>query len=170
MLSIISSGNRGCCSSTVPIREPPLVILPLSKQNISFDTITICTAGSGTLCKEIRPLYWPTHLTEFDKTTSWTPLISSKRYIMKGKCKVDSKLNYLSSIPWSPMGESRYSCTILDLGTRRRWVVSFTPRPLYPRESPPGTNWIGGRLGSKASLEAMEQRKLLLLPGIEPWP
>jgi hypothetical protein len=25
MLSIISSGNRGCCSSTVPIREPPLL-------------------------------------------------------------------------------------------------------------------------------------------------
>jgi hypothetical protein len=25
MLSIISSGNRGFCSSTVPIREPPLV-------------------------------------------------------------------------------------------------------------------------------------------------
>jgi len=23
---------------------------------------------------------------------------------------------------------------ILDLGSRRRWVVSFTPRPLYPRE------------------------------------
>jgi hypothetical protein len=25
MLSIISSGNRGCCSSTVSIREPPLL-------------------------------------------------------------------------------------------------------------------------------------------------
>jgi hypothetical protein len=25
MLSIISSGSGGCCSSTVPIREPPLV-------------------------------------------------------------------------------------------------------------------------------------------------
>jgi hypothetical protein len=25
MLSIISTGNRRCCSSTVPIREPPLV-------------------------------------------------------------------------------------------------------------------------------------------------
>jgi hypothetical protein len=24
--------------------------------------------------------------------------------------------------------------SILDLGTRWRWVVSFTPRPLYPRE------------------------------------
>jgi hypothetical protein len=31
------------------------------------------------------------------------------------------------------MGEWRYSSTILDLGTRWRWVVSFTPRPLYPR-------------------------------------
>nr|CAD7421196.1 unnamed protein product [Timema poppensis] len=27
MLSIISSGNKGCCSSAVPIHEPPL---PLS--------------------------------------------------------------------------------------------------------------------------------------------
>jgi hypothetical protein len=26
MLSIISSGNRGCCSSTVIIREPPLIL------------------------------------------------------------------------------------------------------------------------------------------------
>jgi hypothetical protein len=30
----------------------------------------------------------------------------------------------------------RSGCTaprILDLGTRRRWAVSFTPRPLYPQ-------------------------------------
>jgi hypothetical protein len=27
----------------------------------------------------------------------------------------------------------RYSSAILYLGTRRRWVVSFTPRPLCPR-------------------------------------
>jgi hypothetical protein len=36
-------------------------------------------------------------------------------------------------IPWRRMGELRYSSTILDLGTRWRWVVSFMPRPLYPR-------------------------------------
>jgi hypothetical protein len=30
------------------------------------------------------------------------------------------------------MGEWRYS-SILDLGTRWRWVISFTPRPFYPR-------------------------------------
>jgi hypothetical protein len=34
------------------------------------------------------------------------------------------------------MVELRYSSTILDLGTRWRRVVSFTPLPLYPR----GTN------------------------------
>jgi hypothetical protein len=34
-------------------------------------------------------------------------------------------------MPWSHMGEWWYSSTILHLGTRRRWVVSFTPRPLY---------------------------------------
>jgi hypothetical protein len=31
------------------------------------------------------------------------------------------------------MGEWRYSSTILDLGTSWRWVVSFTPWPLYSR-------------------------------------
>jgi hypothetical protein len=30
------------------------------------------------------------------------------------------------------MGEWRYSSTILYLGTRWRWVVYFTPLPLYP--------------------------------------
>jgi hypothetical protein len=31
------------------------------------------------------------------------------------------------------MMEWRYSSTILDLGTRWRWMVSFTPRLLYPQ-------------------------------------
>jgi hypothetical protein len=35
------------------------------------------------------------------------------------------------------MGEWRYSTTILDLGTRWRWTVSFTPLSLYPRERNP---------------------------------
>jgi hypothetical protein len=29
--------------------------------------------------------------------------------------------------------ELKYSSTILDLGTRLKWVVRFTPRPPYPR-------------------------------------
>jgi hypothetical protein len=46
-------------------------------------------------------------------------------------------LNYLSTMPQSYMKEWRYSSTILDLGTRWSWVVSFTPRPLYPRTNRP---------------------------------
>jgi hypothetical protein len=36
------------------------------------------------------------------------------------------------------MGEWRYTSIFLDLGSRRRWVVSFTPQPLYPsgKEAP----------------------------------
>jgi hypothetical protein len=39
---------------------------------------------------------------------------------------------------------------ILDLGTRRRWVVGFTPRPLYPKEKSP---WfpLDSRLGGPQS-------------------
>jgi hypothetical protein len=40
-------------------------------------------------------------------------------------------------MPWTRMDEWRYSSTILDLGTRWRRVVSFTPRPLYPRGNRP---------------------------------
>jgi hypothetical protein len=35
------------------------------------------------------------------------------------------------------MGEWRYSSTILDLRTRWRWMVSFTPLPFYPRGDSP---------------------------------
>jgi hypothetical protein len=33
---------------------------------------------------------------------------------------------------------------ILDLSTRWRWVISFTPQALYPRERGPGSHWING--------------------------
>jgi hypothetical protein len=36
-------------------------------------------------------------------------------------------------MPWRRMGEWEYRSTWPDLGTRRRWFVSFKPRPLYPR-------------------------------------
>jgi hypothetical protein len=43
-------------------------------------------------------------------------------------------------------------------------VVSFTPRPLYPRvKEPPGTHWVGPRSG----LDDVEKRKFLTLPGLE---
>jgi hypothetical protein len=50
-------------------------------------------------------------------------------------------------MPWRHMGEQRHSSTILDLGTRWRRVVSFTPRLLQPPgKSPPPVpiNYEGG--------------------------
>jgi hypothetical protein len=48
------------------------------------------------------------------------------------------------------MGEWRYSSTILDLGTRWRWVASYTPRHYH---------CIGGWVGPRAGLDVMEKRK-----------
>jgi hypothetical protein len=36
-------------------------------------------------------------------------------------------------------------------------MVSFTPRPLYPRESVPDTHWIGGWVGPRAGLDDVEK-------------
>jgi hypothetical protein len=54
-------------------------------------------------------------------------------------------------MPWRRMREWKYSSAILDLGIRLKWVVNFTPRPLYLR----GNKWVGARVGQKA----MEKRK-----------
>jgi hypothetical protein len=49
-------------------------------------------------------------------------------------------------MPWRDMGKCRYSSTILVLGTRWRWVVSFISRPVYPpgKESPVPIGWKTG--------------------------
>jgi hypothetical protein len=49
--------------------------------------------------------------------------------------------------------------SFFDLGTRWRWMVSFTTRPLYPRERAPSTHWIGGWVGSRAVLDAVMKKK-----------
>jgi hypothetical protein len=60
-----------------------------------------------------------------------------------------------------------YSFIILDLGTRWKWVVSFTPRPLYPRGNcpPPRTHWIGGWVCPKIGLDTVEKRTYLASAG-----
>jgi hypothetical protein len=46
----------------------------------------------------------------------------------------------------------------LDLGARRGWVVSTTPRPLYPRERP-GTYCTGGWVGPRAGLDVCKKSR-----------
>jgi hypothetical protein len=68
-------------------------------------------------------------------------------------------------MPWRRMVEFRYGSIILDLGTRWRWVVSFTPLTLFP-----GSLCIGGWMGPSDGLEAVEKRRILhcleLNPGL----
>jgi hypothetical protein len=59
------------------------------------------------------------------------------------------------------MGDWWYSCTILDIGTRWRFVISFTPQPIYPRKRTSSTHWIAGWVGSTAGLDTAEKRKIL---------
>jgi hypothetical protein len=42
----------------------------------------------------------------------------------------------------------------LDLGTNWWWVVSFTPRHLYPMKKSLGNHWIGGYMGPRAGFVA----------------
>jgi hypothetical protein len=55
----------------------------------------------------------------------------------------------------------------LALGTSQRWVVNFTPLPLYPWGKNPRPHWIGGWVGPRAGLDDMEKWKFLTIPGVE---
>jgi hypothetical protein len=69
----------------------------------------------------------------------------------------------------------RCSSTILDLGTRWRWVVNFMPRPIYPQERAPGTHPIGGCLDavvkrkSPATASTRTPIKVARSPAIHHW-
>ena len=54
-----------------------------------------------------------------------------------------------------------------DRGTRRRWVVSSTPRPQFTPREWAGTHCTGGWVGPRAGLDG---RKISSPPGFDPGP
>jgi hypothetical protein len=75
--------------------------------------------------------------------------ICNKRTSRPVKGKVGPVLNSLSTTPWRRMGSGCIDLHFLDLCTSWRWVVSFTPRPLYSRRKGPWYPWdrrLGGPL------------------------
>jgi hypothetical protein len=79
------------------------------------------------------------------------------------------KVLQLSTTPWRRTGSGSIAPPILDLGTRRSWVVSFTPRPRYPYGKSP---WYPldkrpGGLQSRSGL-GDDDKNSEPLPGLEP--
>jgi len=52
---------------------------------------------------------------------------------------------------------------IPNLGTRWRWMVSFTLRPLYPRERATGTLWIKGGVSATERTWRRKEKSLPLI-------
>jgi hypothetical protein len=81
-----------------------------------------------------------------------------------------SRINYLikhhALEPY--WGSGRVDQNILDLGTRWRWVVSFTPGPLYPRGKKSQYPLYRRQGGPQSRSErGGEEKKSQLQPGIE---
>jgi hypothetical protein len=96
--------------------------------------------------------------------TDWSP---SKEY---SRLCIKVKSLYLTNYALRCEGVSGSGCIdpyFFDLSIRWRWVVSFTPRSLYPRGKNPDTYCIGGWAGPRAGLNDMEKWKFLTLPGLE---
>jgi hypothetical protein len=95
-------------------------------------------------------------------------------FIVKGK--VVPVLNYLSSTPWRRMGEWVYrSKFFFYFYTSWRWVVSFTPQPLYPRGRSPrypldklgGPQSRSGRRGDEDILDPIGHLKPIKKPDLK---
>ena len=56
--------------------------------------------------------------------------------------------------------------SFLTLAVEVRYMVEFTPRPLYPRENFPIPIELGGLLGPIAVLDVLEKRKSPAIAGI----
>jgi hypothetical protein len=73
--------------------------------------------------------------------------------------------------PWRPIGEWRHSSNILNLDAKWRWLVSFTPRQLYPRGNSPRYPLNRRLFGPHSRFGHCEvEKNLLPLPGIGPRP
>jgi hypothetical protein len=75
---------------------------------------------------------------------------------------------------WTPrhegvLGNGGIALRILDLGTRLKWVVIFTPRPLYSQRKSPRYP-LDRRLGGPQSRSGRggEDKNSQPLPGLEP--
>jgi hypothetical protein len=136
--SISCSTSQSCCSK----------FICSALLGILFSTI-LCTCPNQHNSIFYHSLYMPKP-TQFSFLPSSVHVQTNVIYLT-----LFSKFTLLqASWPWR--GGRGTALPILNLGTRRGWVVSTTPQPLYPRERP-GTHCAGGWVGPRAGLDVCEK-------------
>jgi hypothetical protein len=101
----------------------------------------------------------------------WSSPLTSHLTGNNVKVKIKLCLCLIKHYSMKKTGEWSYSSTILDIGTRWRWVVSSTPGPLYPREKSPRYELDRRLFGPQIlSRRCGIDKNLLPMPGIEPRP
>jgi hypothetical protein len=100
-------------------------------------------------------------------------LIQNVRITILVKVKLSLCLTNLALRHEDVWGSGCIDPHFLDLGTSWRWVVSFAPLPLYPRERAPTTHFIGCWVDPRAGLDDMEKWKIVYPKGTRtpasPW-
>jgi hypothetical protein len=91
-----------------------------------------------------------------------------RRMRMRVKGHYFQHLSYSLCFNWAPhhegvLGSGGIAPRILDLGTKWRWLVSFTLRPLYPQGKSPWYPW-DRRLGGLQSRSGRGGEKKIPLP------
>jgi hypothetical protein len=88
--------------------------------------------------------------------TSWKTASFLRRTLLHGVSKY--KVEVPRNRPEDPERGRGVALIFPDLGARKGWVVSTTPRLLYPKERP-GTHCTGGWVGPRVGLDVCEKSR-----------
>jgi hypothetical protein len=139
-LSIVRYSNKysisetGCFLPQMTEWETPILSGSLERANLQVQWLRLVLSNGPKRVGVTHPITWGWKLMQFPKRCvlqnigRWVKSTNSVK-----KVKFVNVLNWLSTKLWRHMTQWRYSSTIRDLNTRWRWLVSFTPWPLYPR-------------------------------------
>jgi hypothetical protein len=157
LLSLVSSGSRG-------IKRPGRETDHLPPSSAEVKNVWSCYTSTP----PIRFMAWylfKHRIRLHDPVLAWA-LSEYMRLVIKVKLSLCLTKHHAMKAYWE---SGCIAPRILDLGTIRRWVVSFTPRPLYPQGKSPRYS-LDRRLGGPQSRSGRggEEKNSHSLPGLEP--
>jgi hypothetical protein len=128
-----------------------------------FYTVCFQDWFEGNTAKHNAPPLPPPPKVKPGSNFGWNWPLNNLMIKIRQVTRVEVKVNMSLRFNWASrhegvLGDWRYSSTvprILDLGTRLRWVVSFTPR-----ERAPVTHCIGDWVGPRGGLDTVVKSEI----------